>query len=133
MQDFFFKKTTTFCCYFCLDLYQVKRFLEQDEFQKKSQIFGLRLRPCTIFSQHIVHALKNWENKYVNHSMARVNLNKSKKSLEFYYHSITVHSQEAQNLHQLKSSLSDSNLLSKSTSKFEHCETRFTYLIKNSF
>ena len=30
-----------------------------------------------------------------------------------------------QNLHQLKSSLSDQNLLSKSTSKCE-CETRFT-------
>ena len=47
-----------------LDLYQVESFLEQEEFQKKSQIFGLRPRPWTIFSQHIVPALNNWENKY---------------------------------------------------------------------
>ena len=62
----------------------------------------------------------------MSHSMARANLNKSKKSLDFYYHSIKVHTQEAQNLHQLKSPLSDPNLLSKSTSKCKHCETRFT-------
>ena len=37
------------------------------------------------------------------HCMARANLNKRKKSLDFYYHSIKVHIQEAQNLHQLKS------------------------------
>ena len=37
-----------------------------------------------------------------------------------------VHTQEAHNLHQLKSPLSDPNLLGKSTSKCEHCETRFT-------
>ena len=41
------------------------------------------------------------------HSMTRANLNKSKKSLDFYYHSIKVHTQEAQNLYQLKSPLSD--------------------------
>ena len=35
--------------------------------------------------------------------MAKVNLN---KSFDFYYHSIKVHTQEAQNLHQLKSPLS---------------------------
>ena len=34
------------------------------------------------------------------HSMARANLN---KSINFYYHSIKVHTQETQNLHQLKS------------------------------
>jgi hypothetical protein len=45
-------------------------------------------------------------------SLARTNLNKSKKSLDFYYHSIKVHTQEAQNLHQLKSSLSDPNKIS---------------------
>ena len=44
------------------------------------------------------------------HSMARANLNEIKKSLDFYYHSIKVHIQEAQNLHQLKSPLSDPNL-----------------------
>ena len=49
------------------------------------------------------------------------------KSLDFYHHSIKVHTQEAQNLHQLKFPLSDPNLLSKNTSKCEHCETRFTY------
>ena len=42
------------------------------------------------------------------HSMARANL--KKKLLNFYYHSIKVHTQEAQNLHQLKSPLSDPNL-----------------------
>ena len=60
------------------------------------------------------------------HIMARVNLNKSKKSLDFYYQSIKVHTQEAQNLHQLKSPLSDPNFLSKCTSKCENCKTRFT-------
>ena len=35
----------------------------------------------------------------MNHSMTRANLNKSKKSLDFYYHSIKVHTQEAQDLH----------------------------------
>ena len=44
------------------------------------------------------------------HSMARANLNKSKKSLEFYYHSIKGHNQEAQNLHQLKFPLIDKSL-----------------------
>ena len=48
------------------------------------------------------------------------------KSLDFYHHSIKVHTQEAQNLHQLKSPLSDPNLLSKSTYKFEHCKASFT-------
>ena len=47
------------------------------------------------------------------HSMARANLNKSKKNLDLYYHSIKVHTQEAQNLHQLKFPLSDPNLPSK--------------------
>ena len=42
-----------------------------------------------------------------NHSIARANLNSSKKSLDFYYHSIKVHTQEAKNLH------SDPNLLLK--------------------
>ena len=52
------------------------------------------------------------------HSMTRANLNKSKKkSLDFYYHSIKIHSKEAQHLYQLKSPLSDANLLCKSTSK----------------
>ena len=32
---------------------------------------------------------------------------KVKKSLDFYYHSIIIHTQEAQNLYQLKSPLSD--------------------------
>ena len=35
--------------------------------------------------------------------MARANLNKKLKSLDFCHHSIKVHTQEAQNLHQLKS------------------------------
>ena len=51
---------------------------------------------------------------------------KLKKSLDFYYHGIKVYTQEAQNLHQLKSPLSVPNLLSKSSRKWEHCETRFT-------
>ena len=55
--------------------------------------------------------------------MLKVNLN---KSLDFYYHSIKVHTQEAQNLYQLKSPLSNPNLLSKITSKCEHCKTGFT-------
>ena len=65
----------------------------------------------------------------INHSIAKANLNKSK----FLLASTTtasklynVHTQEAKNLHQLKSPLSDLNLLGKSTSKCEHCETRFT-------
>ena len=52
------------------------------------------------------------------HSMARANLNKSKK----------VHTQEAQNMHQLKFPLSEPNLLSKSAFK---CETRHT--VKNEY
>ena len=48
------------------------------------------------------------------------------KSPDFYHHSIKVHTQEAQNLHQLKAPLSDPNLQSKSIYKCEHCETRFT-------
>ena len=39
-------------------------------------------------------------NYYTGHSMARANLNKSKKSLAF-----KGHTQEAQNLHQLKSQI----------------------------
>ena len=41
-----------------------------------------------------------------------------------------VNTQEAQNLHQLKSPLADPNLFSKSTSKCEHCETRKTVFEK---
>ena len=37
------------------------------------------------------------------HCMTRAKLNISKKNLDFYYHSIKVHTQEAQNMHQLKS------------------------------
>ena len=50
--------------------------------------------------------------------MARANLNKSEKSLDFlyYYHSIKVHTQEALNLQQLKSPFSDPNLFRKSAS-----------------
>ena len=65
--------------------------------------------------------------------MARANLNKSKKVLTFtMYHSIKVHTQEAQNLHQLKSPLSDPNLLSKSTSNVNIVKQDLL-LIKNSF
>ena len=46
-----------------------------------------------------------------------------------YKHSIKVHTQEAQILHQLTS---DPNLLIKSTSKCECCETKFTK-IKTAF
>ena len=60
------------------------------------------------------------------HRMDRANLNISKKSLDFHYPSIKVHIQEAQNLYQLKSPLSNPNLLSKITSKCEHCKTGFT-------
>ena len=61
--------------------------------------------------------------------MTRANMKKvnSYAVFNFYYHSIKVHAQEAKNLHQLKSPLSDPNLVSKySTSKCEHCQTRFT-------
>ena len=46
---------------------------------------------------------------YSWHIMARANLNKSDK----YHHSIKVHTKEDQNQHQLKSPLSEPNLLSK--------------------
>ena len=32
-------KKKTFCSYYCLDLYQVESFVEQEVFQKKAQIF----------------------------------------------------------------------------------------------
>ena len=62
------------------------------------------------------------------HRMARANLNKSKFFLTFTNQSIRAHTQDAQNLYQLRtlSPFSDPNLLSKSTFKCEHCEKRFT-------
>ena len=52
----------------------------------------------------------------------------SKFFLTFTNHSIRAHTQDAQNLYQLRtlSPFSDPNLLSKSTFKCEHCEKRFT-------
>ena len=62
------------------------------------------------------------------HRMASANLNKSKFFLTFTNQSIRAHTQDAQNLYQLRtlSPFSDPNLLSKSTFKCEHCEKRFT-------
>ena len=64
--------------------------------------------------------------------MATANPNKSKKSLDFYYHSIKLYTQEAHNLHLSKSPLSDPKIYlvnCNSTSKCKHCETRF-FLVK---
>ena len=40
---------------------KLKVFSSRKSFKKRSQIFELRPRPWTIFSQYIVPALKNWE------------------------------------------------------------------------
>ena len=50
-----------------------------------------------------------WTLIYIEHSVARTNMNQSKLFLTSttVYHSIEVSTQEAQNLHQLKSPLSD--------------------------
>ena len=59
----------------------------------------------------------------INVSMARANLNESE-----WLGTNTAKASEymPQNLHQLRCPLSDPNLLSKSTFKFECCEVRFT-------
>ena len=59
---------------------------------------------------------------YTPHSMARANLNKSK----FFLTSNTTVSKYYIPKRPRICTLSDPNLLSKSTSKCEHCETRFT-------
>ena len=58
--------------------------------------------------------------------MARVHLNKSEEFGDSYYRSIKKHTYEAKNLHQLKFPPSYKKLLSKSSSKCECCEARFT-------
>ena len=68
------------------------------------------------------------------HSMARANLKKSKRSLDFFYHSIKVHTYpRGPESASIEIPLSDPNLLSKSASECEHCETKFTYLVKKQF
>ena len=57
------------------------------------------------------------------HSMARANLKKNK---DFSTSTNTASKYIPKRLHQLKSSLSDPNLLSKYTFECEHCDTRFT-------
>ena len=61
--------------------------------------------------------------------MVRTNLNKSKKNLDFYYHSIKVHTQEAQNLHQLKSPFQTSlhKFFKNCFSWSKSCFTMFTF------
>ena len=44
-------------------------------------------------------SLKHQIKQHVSSGQARTNLNKSKKSLDFYFHSIKVHTQEAHNLY----------------------------------
>ena len=56
-------------------------------------------------------------------SMARANLNKSE---ELVTNTTEASKYTPKNLHQLKPPLSEQNLLSRSTSKCEHCEVRFT-------
>ena len=69
---------------------------------------GLQLRPSTqwLWQSHTyrVSGFEVWTQYGQSQS------EKKWKSLDFYYHSNKVHTQEAQNVYQLKSSLSDLNL-----------------------
>ena len=79
-----------------------------------------------IKEDNLSKGIDNWSGAarsvLVLHSMARANLNKS----VWLMTNTTAASKYIPNLHQLKSPLSDPNLPSKSTSKCECCEVRFT-------
>ena len=61
------KRTKTFCCYNCLNLFIAQCFFpvlsSRNSVLKRSNTLGLRPQTCTTFSQHCFPALKNSENK----------------------------------------------------------------------
>ena len=79
-----------------------------------------------ILSIRANHSLTHEQSLLFTKSQTQCGQSQSDKSSLNYYHSIKAFTQEAQNLHKLKSPLSDPNSLGKSTSKCKHCETRFT-------